>query len=206
MRNLGESVGLLCLMDAYLGPGSAAPNAAFSEGRSEHTRRRFRVHARALAGGSLSGKLRYLRDRITTIHSKLDFSARLGLYAWCVRHHVNMPAFLIRKDLASRFALRTYRPGIFRGNVLLVRTIDNRSEANLMGWRGWIDGEVELFRIPGDPRGPAAEECIAQYAPRLAEALAAGNAVRSAATELKAPALPHSGRRAPPAYRVATSG
>jgi acyl-CoA synthetase (AMP-forming)/AMP-acid ligase II/thioesterase domain-containing protein len=176
LESLGERVNFLGLMDAYLGRGVTQPDeeAAVDQG-GDGLRRRLGIHAQAFASRSGAERLRYLLERAVALWRKAVHLGQSLVYGLCVRRRWPVPVFLRKTELASRFAQQNYQPASYHGSLLLLRTLDNRSEAALMGWQPWVRGGAEIVHIPAHPNGPAAPESLAKYAPRLAEALAASH-------------------------------
>jgi len=163
---MGERTELLIMMDSYL-PADLR-HGSFS---ADDDGRRFDFHLRQLGGRDWKGRKAYLNRRLQVITEDLSADAGNAFFRAVLNMKLPRPSFLITRNIASRYAFNTFKPGPYSGAVRLIRMQDHRSEAGLMGWEGWITGSTDLIRAPYSDQGVGSEECVAAYAPQVAKLL-----------------------------------
>ncbi|QQS44948.1 MAG: AMP-binding protein [Acidobacteriota bacterium] len=168
-RRLGSpEVEFLFLMDSYLPAPLKHPACPTGGGH------RLEFHLRALEERRGLQKPAYLAARLRATLDEILIRGGNVIYTFFARRGRPIPAFLRRRDIASRFTVGEYRPAAYDGDVRLIRMEDQRSEAGLMGWEGWLRGETKLLRVPFDESGIHSNESVAIIGPRIAAILESG--------------------------------
>ncbi len=164
----GEEIECLFLMDSYLPVPLKHPACPTGAGR------RMEFHLRTLGERRGLQKPAYLAARLRATLDEILIRGGNVIYTFFARRGRPIPAFLRRRDIASRFTVGEYRPAPFDGNVWLIRMEDQRSEAGLMGWEGWLRGETKLLRVPFNESGIHSDDSVAIFGPRIAAIIERG--------------------------------
>jgi acyl-CoA synthetase (AMP-forming)/AMP-acid ligase II/thioesterase domain-containing protein/acyl carrier protein len=165
----GEQVDFLCMMNCYnAGPGE--PIGRRDEGRLDwgFLRRRLARELDSLRRRPVPDWIPLLRDGVRGLAVRAGRAFRWRLYRLMASRGGRVPPMLLSMEMGRTYALESYRPGIYEGGALFVRTVDERSEARLMGWQGMIRGPVEIVRLPHEVWR---DEGVAAYGPEVAERL-----------------------------------
>ncbi|MES1204667.1 MAG: amino acid adenylation domain-containing protein [Pseudomonadota bacterium] len=165
LRDLGEPVGLVVLIDTY---NPTLPDWTLSERVSAHLK-----HLREQG-------VAYIGGRIGARFMKEAENAKKGLRAWLA----SQQWFEYRHDaveLATLEAERSYVPGRFQGDALVIRVEFDRPPSHRLGrrkhesngWRGLIDGALLIEEVVGTHLNIVGEAAAPVMANVLARALSA---------------------------------
>jgi oxalate---CoA ligase len=152
LRDAGESVSFLAVIDT-LNPAWTATQgpAAVVRARWRQWRWKLVYHAAIVHRLSAKRAVRYLAGRSAAFfkNERERAAARLGLDA---------------PGLANRRMLRSYAPGTWDGDALVIRLPGRRLDAPALGWSHVIRGRVEVVDLPFHPNGALTAARVAALA------------------------------------------
>jgi amino acid adenylation domain-containing protein len=162
LRQAGEEVGLLALIDAACPGTRAVPIAAHVTRRGRSIWTRLSRNLRRLPQLRARAAPQFLWERVVNLGTELVGTLA---YSWSVRlRRPLLPAFRRRRQ-ALLYAARSYRPPVYPGRVTLFRARNGTAAAGppaLWGWDRVAAGGVELHEVAG-------EHLELLKAPRVAE-------------------------------------
>jgi amino acid adenylation domain-containing protein len=148
LRNEGEEIALLALLDTYL-----APPELVREKIVRFTRR-IRHHSRSLRMLPVRDEIYYLKERLKTVKKVVTGETRREREQNTYKLDDGVPPSVKKAIDAFYQASRTYNPKKFDGRVTLFRAKDperggDRRDPTL-GWERWAQKGVEIHEVPGN--------------------------------------------------------
>jgi oxalate---CoA ligase len=171
----GEAVALLVMLDCFnhAWKRNLTPLQLFAQ-KARHALTRSRFHLAKLA--PLHGRQRfsYIQDHSAMFGRRMRDLVLQSIYDGCVRWNLPLPAIASDIRYANRRAERQYERRPYHGTIALFRTTDPAGgifPAPLMGWKDLLQGQVDLYDVPGDHLQMLAEPAIDSVAQILQKRL-----------------------------------
>jgi thioesterase domain-containing protein len=168
LREAGEQVELVALIDT-LNPAWRRDQrpAAVAASVARQLRAKVAYHATVLRGMGAWGGTGYLAGRARAFLQ--NHGERAGARA--LRLGLELPGSLRSVRWAHRRMALDHRPGIYPGDVLIVKAPGRRPDVPALGWRGTILGILEEVEVPFHPAGALAADSAARVAEALSRRL-----------------------------------
>jgi thioesterase domain-containing protein len=173
----GEEVALLFMLDCFNHAWRRdLPLATLWAHKARQALRRSRFHLSNLGRLNRKGRLDYIKYRIANFRQETRIRALQHLYDSRVRRNKPIPRITSDLCYASRWAERFYRRQTYSGAVALFRTTNPAGgiyPAPLMGWKGFLQGRVEVYELPGEHLQMLLEPAVDRVAEVLRQRLKA---------------------------------
>jgi len=174
LREQGQEVGLLALLDSYpLGYDKRAANAAALKNKAGRIGKKIKSHLANLRSLPLQEKISYVAGKAQYAPIKLKSKVWQTIY----RSYENLGRALPRalRDVQefNWLAARDYVPQIYDGKVTLFwASKDLRAKFDLIaGWRELAKGGMDVLEIPGTHLDIIKQPHVAELAKKLDESL-----------------------------------
>jgi thioesterase domain-containing protein len=174
LREQGEEVGLLALLDTYpAGYIKLLPDAGSLRTRLERFARRVGSHVANVRGGSLRETISYAIDKARYAPIKLKRQVWRVIYRSYRNLGRDLPRALCDVQEFNWLAAREFVPQVYGGPVTLFwASSDLRASYDLVtGWRQLAAGGMEVEEIPGTHLNMVEEPYVRDVALKLKECL-----------------------------------
>jgi len=170
---MGESVGLLAMLDTYpVGYFKLPGNAGGSRQRFIRRLRKISTHRRNLQQLGLTGKLDYILNKLKYGPEKIKHKVYRRIFGLYQRIGQPLPAALKNIREINFAAVKDYLPQVYPGNVTLFLASDLTADYDVLdGWRELVGGSIDTRTISGNHLNILKEPHVSALAESLRNAL-----------------------------------
>jgi amino acid adenylation domain-containing protein len=174
LRETGEEVGLLALLDTYpVGYAKLLPATDTTFSKVDRVAKRISCHFSNMSGLSLWGQSLYLAEKLRFVPSRLKTVLWRRLYRLFQKLDCKLPRVLRDVKEFNSVALHDYGPRIYQGEATLFwASGDLRGAFDLVeGWRILTGGGMDVHEVSGNHLNIIKEPYVTELAVKLKNCL-----------------------------------